>query len=76
MEYKKNPVKAIREKCIECMGGQTYEVAKCTCERCPIYPFRLGKNPFRTAHAMSEEQKAIAAKRLQTYRESKAEHGE
>lgn len=74
MEYKKNPVKAIREKCIECMGGQMNEVAKCTCERCPIYPFRLGKNPFRTAHTMSDEQKAIAAKRLQAYRQRKAEH--
>lgn len=53
-----------------------YEVAKCTCERCPIYPFRFGKNPFRAARTMSDEQKANAAERLQKYSKKKAEHDE
>lgn len=35
--------KAIREKCIDCCGGQTKEVRLCTCTTCPLYPFRMGK---------------------------------
>ena len=39
------PVKAIRAKCIDCMCGQIYEVTKCPCEDCSLWPFRMGKNP-------------------------------
>ena len=57
MEYKHNPVKAIREKCLDCCGGSTLEVKECTAENCPIYPFRLGKNPFRQKRELTEEQR-------------------
>lgn len=69
MEYKRNPVKAIRDKCIDCMCGQTNEVKQCTTARCPLYPFRLGKNPYRTSRVITEEQRARSAERLRMYRE-------
>ena len=40
----KNPISAIRSHCIECMGGQVHEVARCTSPQCSLYPFRMGKN--------------------------------
>ncbi len=41
------PVKAIREKCLECSAGQAKEVRECLIHDCSLYPFRLGKNPNR-----------------------------
>lgn len=68
-----NPVKAIKEKCLECCCWQANEVKMCTVERCPLYPFRLGKNPYRkTVHReLTEEQRAAAAERLRKAREAK-----
>lgn len=61
MANTKNPVKAIRAKCIDCCMGQLLEVKLCTAEGCPLYPFRLGKNPFRTP--MSEEERRRRSER-------------
>jgi len=41
------PVKAIRAKCLDCSGDQPSEVRKCEISECPLFPFRLGKNPNR-----------------------------
>lgn len=43
----KNPVKAIRAKCIDCTGAEPNAVKKCELIDCPLFPFRFGKNPFR-----------------------------
>jgi hypothetical protein len=44
----KMPVlKAIKEKCLDCSGGSRAEVKHCLVTGCPLYPFRLGKNPWR-----------------------------
>lgn len=59
-----NPVKAIRAKCIDCMCGQVTEVQLCTCTDCALYPFRMGKNPYRKKQEYTEEQKAALAQRL------------
>jgi len=40
-----SPLKAIREKCLDCMGGQASEIKLCPCGECPLYLFRFGKNP-------------------------------
>ena len=49
------PLKAIRYFCFECMGWSRTEkdgdrpiddVRHCTDDLCPLYEFRLGKNPF------------------------------
>lgn len=70
MEYKHNPVKAIREKCLDCCGGSTLEVKECTAENCPIYPFRLGKNPFRQKRELTEEQRKAVGDRLREARKA------
>jgi len=40
------PVKAIREFCLECAASRV-EVRKCGIAKCPLFPYRLGKNPMR-----------------------------
>ena len=59
-----NPVKAIRAFCIDCCGGSSNEVKLCTAPKCALYPFRLGKNPYRTKRVMTDEQRAEATERL------------
>lgn len=34
--------KAIRAQCVECMGGQMYDVSGCSAKKCSLYPFRMG----------------------------------
>lgn len=62
-------LKAIKENCIECMGGQVSEVKMCELEKCKLYKYRLGKDPDRTPRVMTEEQRAAAAERLKKARE-------
>lgn len=60
-----NPVKAIRAKCLDCCGGNSNEVKGCTArEGCALYPFRFGKNPYRTKRQYTEEQRAELASRF------------
>ena len=40
---------AIRAKCIECSCGSRKEVADCHITKCALWPFRMGKDPFRAA---------------------------
>ena len=67
-----NPVKAIRAYCMECSCGQTSEVKECPIVKCPLYPFRMGKNPYRQRREMSEEQKQVLADRLKEARNSRS----
>ena len=41
------PIKAIRAKCLDCSNRQRKEVRDCLIPECPIFPFRMGKNPNR-----------------------------
>lgn len=41
------PMKAIRKNCLDCSGGSVGEVRECVITDCPLYNFRLGKNPAR-----------------------------
>ena len=36
------PVKAIREKCLDCCAWSKREVKLCVCTDCSLYPFRFG----------------------------------
>jgi len=38
------PVKAIRQKCLDCSCWSFNEVTKCAFTTCALYPFRFGKN--------------------------------
>lgn len=44
---KMTPIKSIRAKCIDCSAGQPKEVKLCPDMECPLFPYRLGKNPNR-----------------------------
>jgi hypothetical protein len=41
------PIKAIRAKCLDCSCWQPKEVRLCVHEKCPLFPYRMGKNPNR-----------------------------
>lgn len=41
------PVRAIRRKCLDCCGGYEREVRECELDDCPLWDYRLGKNPSR-----------------------------
>ena len=65
-----NPVKAIREKCLDCCCGSSNEVKLCTIERCPLFAFRFGRNPYRPER--SAAQIACAARLGELAKERKA----
>ena len=59
----KIPVKAIREMCIECMGGrgshQNYSklIAECGSSDCALHEFRFGKSPYKKTQTLTKEHK-------------------
>lgn len=57
------PIKAIKAKCLNCCCGQREEVKLCPVKDCPLWQFRLGKNPNRSRN-MTDEQKRAASERL------------
>lgn len=59
-----NAVKAIREKCLDCCCGSANEVKLCGIEKCPLYPFRFGKNPYRKKRELTEEQRQALIERM------------
>ena len=65
-----NPVKAIRAFCLDCCGGNPNYVKDCTALRCALYPFRMGRNPYRTKRELTEEQKEMLRVRLANARKS------
>ena len=61
----KSPLKAIREQCVECMGGrESYgyvkRISECVSPSCPTYAFRFGKNLYHTQSFTSEQRKERA----------------
>jgi len=45
MNKKMTPLKAIKEKCLNCSGWERRSVKNCEHTDCPLYFFRFGKNP-------------------------------
>ena len=41
------PLKSIRAKCLDCCSDQAQEVRLCPSQTCPLWPFRMGRNPNR-----------------------------
>ena len=66
-----NPVKVIRLKCLDCCCGNSNEVKECTVTRCPLHPFRFGKNPYRVKNDLSAEERREIGERLKRGRLSK-----
>ena len=67
-----NPVKAIREFCLDCCGGQREEVKLCPSERCALHAFRFGRNPYRAkvTRDLTDEQREELRERLKKVREA------
>lgn len=62
---------AIRAYCVDvCMCGQRNEVLLCASGHCPLWPFRMGTDPFREKREMTDEQRAEAGERLRLAREA------
>ena len=57
----KNRKAAIRAKCWECSNFQTNEISDCAIPDCPLYRFRMGKDPLNV-RIMSEKQKEALKK--------------
>jgi len=74
LEVYKNPVKVIRQKCLDCCCGQRAEVDNCTVKKCPLYLWRMGKNPYRVKRTrnLSDEDKTALGTRLRESRLKKA----
>jgi hypothetical protein len=47
-QMKDGPIGRIRMKCIECSGGRLKDVRECEITSCPLYPYRMGRNPNRS----------------------------
>ena len=39
------PIKAIRKKCLDCVGNQYKTVRLCEDKKCPLHPYRMGRRP-------------------------------
>jgi len=59
--HTKTPLlKVIRKKCLDCCGGLHGEVRKCPIINCPLWPYRMAKNPFHT-RIIAKDKKQIDA---------------
>lgn len=63
------PLEAIREKCFDCCGGSWNEVDLCTAEKCPLWIWRHGKNPYKKKTTMTPEQKELARENIRKINE-------
>jgi hypothetical protein len=56
--------RVIRAKCLECCCGSVAEVRDCIIQSCPLWPYRMGSNPFRkVSEAQREQGRRLAALR-------------
>ena len=69
----KSPLKAIREFCIECVGGRENEgclkyIENCGSPECAVFDFRFGNNPYHTQNLTVEQRQERSERiRLATY---------
>lgn len=47
--------RAIRMKCLDCCCQQQAEVRKCRIESCPLWEFRMGKDPYHSRKRGDDE---------------------
>jgi hypothetical protein len=69
------PMKAIRQKCLDCSCGSSEEVKNCFAKKCPLYQFRFGykldENGNRRKRDLTDEQRQEMAERLKKVRDNK-----
>ncbi len=61
MEKRLTPIKAIRAKCLDCMGGSSKEVKLCNIPECSLFAYRLGKNPARARKGGDKQKNPLFA---------------
>lgn len=54
-----SPMKAIREKCLDCCVWQTGEVRLCQAVQCALWPFRAGIHPYTSARMKNPLQQVV-----------------
>lgn len=59
-----NVLRAIKLKCLDCSTYNILEIKECPVKNCPLYPFRLGNNPFRKKKELSEEERTKLSERM------------
>lgn len=65
-----NVLRAIKLKCLDCSTYNINEIKECPVKNCPLYPFRLGKNPFRKRE-LSEEERNKLSERMKNLKRNK-----
>lgn len=61
--HKRPLLRAIRDNCIGCCAGNAAEVRRCGMVACPLWPYRMGSNPF-VRREMTDDQREVLAERL------------
>lgn len=59
-----SPLSAIKAFCFECCGYNRNYVKECTAQKCPLWEFRNGHNPYRKGREYTEEEKAELKERM------------
>lgn len=49
-------LQAIRAKCLDYSCGNKTEVADCLVRDCPLWPFRIGRNPWRAGPSQPQRE--------------------
>lgn len=52
---KLTPMKAIRQKCIQCSLGSAKEIKLCPVEKCALYEYRFGHRPITSNTSATED---------------------
>lgn len=61
--HRKRPIlDVIRQNCIDCSGGNQAEVRRCAMIACPMWPYRMGSNPFVSRDYTPEQREAARAR--------------
>ncbi len=65
------PIKAIREMCIECMGGKNNKgykelIENCGAPECSLFSFRFGTNPYQSKMELSDKERKARSDRAQS----------
>ena len=48
-------LRMVRAKCVDCSGGKLGEVRRCVSTGCPLWPLRMGSNPFHGSASQAEK---------------------
>jgi hypothetical protein len=64
MKSNNTPVKAIRAYCMDCSNSNVREIRLCPMEDCPLYPYRLGKNPNIILSESAKQKRAETLKNI------------